>query len=264
MKDWTTGDETAYAVKRSVKWDAGLPKPHDSEVGASALYSRRIFSADTDHVKHTQIKTTSMMRAPLWDAAQWIGVVFESPVGSSPPTLSLAFRNGEASAKIFSHWEEELGREDTHDKLLILILRGVERTNPFAYRVWIGSNPLVETRGSEAKRLIFTSRVHTMHPTSSANLDRFVKEFDIFKTFGLGYSVFSEDVAAPHYMYDRPILKHHIEIRDAWQVGPDEVASIAIYGDEDPLVPAGVENAPISELLSLRKQAIEKRNGREP
>ena len=50
----------------------------------------------------------------------------------------------------------------------------------------------------------------------------------------------------------KTILKHHINAVDAWQVGPNDMEVMAIDKDDEPVIPEGVNDAPIIEVLKRK------------
>ena len=56
------------------------------------------------------------------------------------PVLCLGFRNKDAAEKIFQGWRKQLGSNDKENRLRVTILKGIERANPAAYRVFVSTN----------------------------------------------------------------------------------------------------------------------------
>ena len=97
----------------------------------------------TDQLKHQDRRVFSLIDLNLWDKAKWKGTGFGFiPNDHNLPLLSLAllFEDENASKKIFSQWRQEFGNTDTHEKIRVSIITGIDSDNPAAYRVVIGIN----------------------------------------------------------------------------------------------------------------------------
>src|SRR5205814_5696280 len=82
-----------------------------------------------------------------------------------------------AATEIFKGLEQDLGTVDTQERLRISILRGVDKAEPLAYTVVLGSN--ITTENLHPEKLVFmTSRINTMYPTSHDNLNRFLTAYE--------------------------------------------------------------------------------------
>jgi len=60
----------------------------------------------------------------------------------------------------------------------------------------------------------------------------------------------------PEQINDSGIFKRQLIVKDAWQMGPDNVDMVGIFPDDDPVVPSGVSDPPIHELLRLMKSKV--------
>ena len=69
---------------------------------------------------------------------------------------------------------------------------------------------------------------------------------------------FGEGIVNP--MLDCWIAKHEIFVKDAWEVGENDIEGTAIHEGDDPIIPKGITNPPILELFrAKRKQQPNKR-----
>ena len=176
--DWKKNDARLYPLRRSQVWDAsgrraassyaeGTRNP-DLEAGSEELPADVL---DIQSIKHTDMKSISLVRESLWDRAKWSATAYLVASGdSTPPILALVFNNPEAAGEIFKEWNQELGDKDEDDKLRISIIRGIDQKNPFNYRVVIGANlPTVDV-GPDARYITALSRSLTMKPSSDENI----------------------------------------------------------------------------------------------
>jgi len=174
---------------------------------------------------------------------------------SAPPVLAPIFLNQDAGQQIFAHWRKELGPQDQEERLRVTIIRGVDRSNPHAYRVVIGSN-LPDRFMEDAKRLVFmVSRCNTMAPTSDANLQRFLRSYEAAGRYSLAGAVITDEQSSPVPVSDVHIAKRELNVRDAWQIERNDPDVVGICEDDDPIIPTGQQDAPILEVLRWRQES---------
>lgn len=261
LEHWIDPKAKNYSLLRNEVWDKVdrevipsvppktelTPAPADSEIPPELC--------DLNQVSHRQIQTVSLIREATWNEAKWYGVVFATiPDPAAPPILALLFENAEAGMKIFKGWREELGEVD---KLRIAILRKISRDSPHWYRIVIGNDPTSELVANDVKQVVMVSRFNTMTPDSSANLERFLVAYGLTGEFILGQARMNGDQI--ELVEENQILKKRIVVRDAWEVGPHDPDCVAIKSDDDPIVPEGVEDPPVSKVIErLHQKGLEK------
>jgi hypothetical protein len=111
----------------------------------------------------------SVIDIRLWEQAGWDGIAYLGE-RDQPPTIAFRFTDQAAAQRIFERWRERFGADDTADDIYLGFIREIFAKEPFSYRVLITSRP----RPGDVLS-IFTSRFHTMNPTSSEGLDGFLK-----------------------------------------------------------------------------------------
>lgn len=261
---WTVESALAYPIKRTEDWDA------DERAGYRAssrkikpVKAKRSTQSPSDdwHASagHTEMETVSLIRIPLWEKAKWAGMAYLwNPTNQSPPALALAFGDGSAGQEIFAHWRKEIGTVDTNERLRLTIIRGISKKNVYAYRVMIGANPEVSVPDGTSKLLFMTSRIHTMEPSSGSNLCAFLENYRVVGSFLLMPALSHGASVSPELFFNSGILKHDIQFRDAWEIGPSDPDVAALRDDDDPIIPEGQENAPVFRAIEwLREIAQE-------
>lgn len=259
LDQWIDTKATNYPLLRTEVWDrvdqeastseqqtARLtPAPADSEV------PREI--GDLNQVTHREIQTVSLIREALWNEAQWRGVVFAiAPDSVVPPILALLFENTKAGMEIFQGWHDELGDVDAGDKLRIAILRHIRRDKPHWYRVVIANERAPDLVAEGVKHIVMVSRLHTMTPDSSENLERFIAAYEKTGEYILSQAKLNHGQI--HLAATNEIRKKRIVVRQAWEVGPHDPDSVAIRLDDDPIIPEGVQDPPVAKTLERIKQ----------
>ena len=203
---------------------------------------------DWERLKHTDVQTESLIRLALWDRAKWNGT--GSAVGNpkEPPILALAFENREAAIEIFKGLEQDLGQIDAKERLRVSILRGVDKQEPLAYTVVIGSN-INDENLSPDKLVFMVSRINTMNPKSDENLTRFLRAYEQTGAYYLMPALMRD--GQMEIIWGHAIAKREVHVREAWQVGRHDPDSAGIQ--HDPIIPPEHEtDAPVLELLQLR------------
>jgi hypothetical protein len=87
-----------------------------------------------------------------------------------------------------------------------------------------------------------------MQTTDGKNLDNFLKEFERVGAFWLTFTKMGS-MEFP----DQPVLtiaKRHLVIRDAWNIGVNDIDAAAMCVDDDPVVPDGQTAPPVADVLS--------------
>lgn len=205
---------------------------------------------------HDQIETVSLIRCRLWDRAGWTGTAYLiDPENELPPVFALIFSNRKAGREIFVNWRKEFGIVDDREQIRIVIVRGIDKTHPHAYRVIVGSAPLVSP--SRTRFVACISRINRMDAETSENLDRFLLAHTAVGTFYLAPAFAPQGFdgsQVPEVEMDISIGMHRVYVRNAWEIGPNDIDSTAIQEDDDPIVPEDVNDAPVLKIIRIKKK----------
>jgi hypothetical protein len=214
---------------------------------------------DTSQRKHTPRKVVSPIDIPVWDKARWGGTCYGWD-DHQPPFMGLMFRDLEAGKKIFTGWNNRWSREDAEDSLRVTIVTGIYKSNPHHYGVIVGPNIdhiNADFRSGDTVSLI--SRINRMTPATSENLTNFLKAFNKFNAFLLiPAQLPTNRQSVPEFEFKLALLKRHLHIRPAWQIGENDHDIVALDDDEDPFIPEGVVNDPVIKAIAARRA---RRNG---
>jgi hypothetical protein len=263
LSKWISPESREYPLIRVHPWDAGsrqavetgshIPEP------SSVTFGQGDISADVRDpslAKHTEVKTVSLIREELWNRASWFATAFVMTIDlSEPPALMLVFRNAEPGKAIFTHWLEELDREDREERLRVTIIRGIDARNPFAYRVVVGSHLGRELIKPGIKFAVALSRMQKMEPSSDVNLRRFLDAYASRGSYIFTYGTskngsFNQIMPGSAY-----IEKRELYVREAWQIGEHDEDTVGIREDDDPIIPASQkDSAPVLQLLRKVRQ----------
>ena len=112
-----------------------------------------------------------------------------------PPLLALCFENEEAAKAIFQSWKKKLGATDEADELRVSLLTGIDKRDPFSYRVVIGTD--VDLQRGKSTRISTVARVNQMYPKSSRNLGSFLERFNRFRRYIIAPGRYISESDAP-------------------------------------------------------------------
>lgn len=253
LSDWIKDADQKYDVLRSVHWrgeqattEEQFRSPKQREHGPPPEGF-----PDVSTQKHTQRTLLSPIDIELWNQAKWGGTMFGWDF-ENPPFLGVGFNHIEAGLAIFSRWRERFGPEDAGDDLRIAIITGISKSNPAHYAVVIGANPDRIPISSE-RTILFVSRINRMTPTTTANLDNFLRLFEQFGTYNLSPVQMTQGDLHP----ELSLTKRHLHVRQAWEIGEQDTDAAAIHHDDNPIIPPGVTDAPVLKIIG-RKAAARK------
>lgn len=241
-----------YDILRSLPWDSSFPKSKpttklltDLKPGKGKPPEGLI---DGESLSHKDMKVQNLIKIRLWDRTVWCGTGFALyPNGDIE--LTLLFEDEQAAEAIFADLENEIGNEDSKDRLRVSIIRSIDRKKPAHYRVCISENFTFDSN----KTVQMIARKNTMTPSTSENLDRFLSAFDDRKSYILSYAVVkNERIIVNSSVKKKSIRKFDINVLEAWKIGPNDIEVMVIHSDDDPLIPEGVSNAPIIETLKRK------------
>ncbi len=202
-------------------------------------------------IKHDDIKNVSLIRNALWDMAGWQGAGFALVPDGRPPIFSILFKNVEAGKKIFKVWQNRITKIDKENEIRVTIVERISQKNPYNYRVGIGSN-FKNIPGTKPGFVISATRIHTMTPQSSRNLDNFKDFYSRFGYYLLTPGGMGQN-GVPEIIFSHGILKKEIEIRQAYEIGVEDIDSVLILPDDNPIIPPEIKIPPVVALLKKKR-----------
>ncbi|EHY9171601.1 hypothetical protein K4925_002934, partial [Enterococcus faecalis] len=150
-------------------FDVFKNQPLDGNVvSANVSEIKMMEEFDLTKITHRNIQTSEVIYLPLWNKADWKGVLaIPEKIISNKPYLGLVFRN-DAGVSIFSKWEND----NVQNKIVIGIITGISRKHPYWYRVIIGENMFNQELYSSPNNQLFgvTTRLHTMEASDEKTI----------------------------------------------------------------------------------------------
>lgn len=270
-EDWL--QDTAlveYPLTRNGTWEptllpnAPVPQPPDEKLNMALKESpEQLFGVDA--LKHKDLRVMSPINLSLWERAQW-RAVGSSTLGipNAPPCMMLAFTNIEQGRKIFRGWHKRVGGVDTQGWIGLTIIRGISRQRPLDYRVAISiGERYLHREMSAVNRFVTVHRMKDMRPNSSKNLEHILEGYARTSSVILMPSEFQVDQAAPLVELENlklAIELKHLEVLNAWEVGPDSHILGAMQGVEDPVVPSNIGEPPFAAALERMRKFAQQRS----
>lgn len=192
-------------------------------------------------MKHRELKVVSIIQESLWSQAGWRGLGFQTCEGEIP-VLIFGFENAAIGHKIFENIAKTIGDKDSNNTLRIALIRGIDSQNLAHYRVAVTSD-LDRSEDGASRVQAGLSRLHTMTPSSSENIDRFLKDYEVRKKCHVA-TVNAKGKLVSH------LITSGVVVMYAWEIDENDQEISAIKPDDDIFVPADVENPPISRALA--------------
>lgn len=249
LADWIVAEDERHPLERT----AALPPSTGTGPGEDGSERVIRFGTGEAAVKfdpeaggHADRRVMSPIDIPLWDRAKWRATGFGWGEGE-PPILMLAFHDFEAGKAIFRSWYERYGASDKSDALRVSIVRGIARDDPHAYTVMLSS----ELDGASIPGSMFylSNRINRMKPTDSKNLDTFLTAYARAGCYLLAPMPFRAADGFQTIDTELAIAKRKLVVRDAWTISENDLEVPCIDPDETPLIPDGVDDAPILRTL---------------
>ena len=258
----TLGNVLGYTPKRSIsQWIVENQKryPFDPQNSGKPIVESEPIKKSTSNkknedsfVRHDDITNVSVIRQHLWDRAGW-GGIFYMVIPNRPPVMGFLFKNEEMARAIFKDWQDTFGREDKEEVIRISMIRGISNKNPTWYRAVVSTN-LDKKKISPVDRIINVSRLHTLTPDSTLNLDRFVESYKFFGGYLMAPAITDEGQTQPKLLYELGIVKRSFVEKEAWEIGLNDLDVAAITEDTVPVIPKGVTNPPVEDVLKQRRK----------
>jgi hypothetical protein len=92
-----------------------------------------------------------------------------------------------------------------------------------------------------------------MDPPNLYNLNSFLERYKETRRFFIVPSHFKSAAEQPEVFWDFRIGKQELFVREAWQIGENDPDICAIREGDQPIIPAGVKDAPVQRALAKLK-----------
>ena len=221
------------------------------------IYGEKPEDIENFKVSHEKIYSSNVIYIPLWEKAGWRGLtVISDKDYDYPPLVGLLFDNKEG-IDIFREWKEEIKPE----KITLGIITGINKPNPYWYRVIIGED-LIRSKNIEKNSTprIFSqlTRLHTMEAKNQTNLNILKKSLAKHKIFYF-LPVLLEDLKTNTLRMDLSIEKNSkdIIIKDIIEIEEQDVFLInGLMPTDQPYNKSGKEIY-AEKVIKMKRNFIE-------
>ena len=100
--------------------------------------------------------------------------------------------------------------------------------------------------------LILMTKISTMTPTNPGNLEGFLHSYARFGYFTLAPFFIDVRSGKPEPLNEWGFPMNELSVRNAWEVGLNELEMTAIDATENPVIPEGVTNAPVLKVIKMK------------
>jgi len=244
-----------YKLIRTEPWDKNFPKEKTEAVQIQDLKSGEGTPPkdilDTERLTHRDIKVQSLIKIRLWDRTVWKGTGF-AQYQDNIPELILLFDDEQASFAIFNDLEIELGKIDNANRLRVSIIRSIDKQHPAHYRIVICENLAFDDNTIAQINI----KMNTMTPSNTHGIDQFINAYNKSKRYILSYGTITNgQMTPPSPKNAKLIIKNHLNIYEAWEIGPNYIESAGIFINEEPIIPDDVKNPPVIETLKRKSRS---------
>lgn len=235
LDEWTTLASTSYplqTVRPRIVPTSNAERRPSTPAGIDS--HRKEEQQPPRPTDHRLLTTLSVIDIALWNEARWRGVAFFDFGPGRPPAMGLMFDNGGAARAIFERWRGRFGQRDSNDSIFVGIVRGISKSNPTHYRVLITSAlPNSGESAPDSRRLTtVASRIQTMEPETSENLERFLCAYRRTGAYWLA-PVVLQPVGKPDLLADVAIFKRTVSVKAADEVGRHDIEIMAVHTVHD-------------------------------
>lgn len=242
LSDWVDiKEENKKIVKRtnpiSFESSSSNPKPN-----------RKV---DFNSMRHDKMETQSIINVGLWDKALWsgLGVIYHESIGLG---IAICFSEIKYGISIFEEWINQIGNIDRDNKIRVTIIKGINKNNPYWYRVIINTN-IDKGKVDHDKCYILSSRIHDMKAVNDSNIKLMESIYKKDGRFMLLPGHFKDEGKMMEPIMDKSIIKTNIYFRNAWEIGEGDLDSVGIRKDDQPIIPTDVKDPPVNYILKNKK-----------
>jgi hypothetical protein len=204
---------------------------------------------DLNKISHDKRNVSSIIDENKWSIAKWKGFgFFFTDKGFY---VFIGFENGNKGKLIFEDWHKRFGQQDSEDIIRISIIKGIDKQNPYWYRVCITSD-FRKMKQKPGEITVSMTKSHKMTPDSSVNLERLIEGYKNIKKFILCPAEITFNPQSINPYPSHGILKTELIIREAWEIGLNDPDRMGITPDDNPIIPSDIKNAPVLEILKER------------
>lgn len=177
---------------------------------------------------HRSLNVRSVIDIHAWDRAKWRGTAFVIYPEPGPAIFALMFENKEAAESIFGRWRERFGSVDVDNEIDVTIVRGLPGQPRSHYCVKISAKQPDVASARAGQIIAMPSRLMTMEPSDSVNLDRFLQRYAKNSQYLICPAILKSADKPPEFLTNLAIQKTVLRVREAKDIGDNDMDSAAL------------------------------------
>lgn len=230
LDTWTELAQRAYPLQAD--WPSLDPSVERADAAPAPENAAAVARRPPTPTDHRLLSAHSLIDIALWDLARWRGVASFIVGHDKPPVMGLLFESAPAARAIFERWRARLGARDSKDVLFVGVVRALQNAPASHYRVLITSSVSGLEADPEPGRLTsIAARIQTMTPDTDENLEQFLQTYERFGVYWLVPAILGS-TGRPDILADLSIMKRHLSVKSANDIGPHDLEAIALHDEE--------------------------------
>lgn len=209
-----------------------------------------------ENISHENIYSSGMIKCNHWDVAEWKGVAYlGDAINKEFIKIGFLFENIDGAKKVFQDLIDNATKEDKEGNIVVSFIKGISKTNIYDYRVMITGRVKIPKDNTENIIINNATRFHQMNCTDDKNigiLESIINSGKNNKISILPMIIQNNKEIQPLWEYE--IHLKSVNIKQAYEIGKDDLEATVILKDDDPIIPIHMKAAPVKELLELKKQ----------
>ena len=168
---------------------------------------------------HHALNVSSVVDGHLWDLAEWQGMLFGRREGGLP-FMALVFEDADAGRRIVARWRERFGGRDLAERIYVAVVKGVSAAEPSHYTVLITSSVDPSRDEATGGTTAYVGRYLTMTPSTSDNLDAFLRHFRVAGAYELAVAKVDSKTGMPTVAPG--VVKRRLPVCGLEDIGPND------------------------------------------
>lgn len=250
-----------YSISRDREWYANIKKDNMKEETIDPFKEKEdiIYGVPEnnpfENISHKNIYSSGMIKINHWDTAKWKGVAYlGDAINKEFIKIGFLFENEEGAKKVFKDLIDNATKEDKEGNIVVSFIKGISKTNIYDYRVMITGKVKIPKDNSENIIINSATRFHQMNCNDDKNikiLENIINSGKDYKISILPMIVNNDKEIKPLWEYE--ITLKYVTVKHAYEIGKDDLESAVILEDDNPIIPSHIKDAPINEVLKLKK-----------
>ena len=97
------------------------------------------------------------------------------------------------------------------------------------------------------------SRFRVMEAESDIHVNAFLASYKKVSCYVLAYAIVGEPGEEPDLVTENCVAKREINVRQAWEIGRNDLDVMGVAEDDQPIIPADKLDAPVLGLLQWQR-----------